>query len=86
MEPHYGKEDFASNGARIRDHYTNRQALNPLRYRSSYFVQMRSTKSDLTHCILVNSSTFICWTSLNVILGVSDLFCRFYSIVDGISC
>ena len=31
----------------------------------------------LTHCILVNSSTVICWTSPFVILGVSGLFCPF---------
>ena len=37
----------------------------------------------LTHCILVDSSTLICWTSPFVILGVSDLLCRFYSIFDG---
>ena len=36
----------------------------------------------LTHCILVDSSTVICWTSPFVILGVSDLFCCFYSIFD----
>ena len=32
----------------------------------------------LTHCILVGSSTVICWASLLVILGVAGLFC-FYS-------
>ena len=37
----------------------------------------------LTHCILVDSSTVICWASPFVILGVSDLFCRFYFISDG---
>ena len=31
----------------------------------------------LTHCILVDSSTVICWTSPVVILGVLGLFCRF---------
>ena len=40
----------------------------------------------LTHCILVDSSTVICWMSLFVILGVSGLFCHFYSIFDGKSC
>ena len=34
-------------------------------------------------CILVDSSTVICWTSPIVILGVSGLFCRFYSSFDG---
>ena len=38
--------------------------------------------SFLTHCILVHSSTVICWLSPFVILGVSDLFCHFYSIFD----
>ena len=31
-------------------------------------------------CILLVCSTIICWTSPFVILGVSGLFCRFYSI------
>ena len=30
-----------------------------------------SQQSHLTHCILVDSSTVICWTSSIVILGVS---------------
>ena len=34
----------------------------------------------LTHCVLVDASTVICWTSPFVILGVSDLFRRFYNI------
>ena len=34
----------------------------------------------------VGSSTVICWVSPFVILGVSGLFCRFYSIFDGKSC
>ena len=37
---------------------------------------------NLTHCILVDPSTFIFWMCPFVILGVSGLFCRF----DGISC
>ena len=40
----------------------------------------------VTHCILVDFSTVICMTSPVVILGVSGLFCRFYSIFDGKSC
>ena len=40
----------------------------------------------LTLSILVDSSTVICWMSLFVILGVSDLFCRFYSFFDGKFC
>ena len=31
----------------------------------------------------MDSSTVICWTSPFVILGVSGLICRFYSIFDG---
>ena len=34
----------------------------------------------------VDASTVICWMSPFVILGVLDLFCRFYSIFDGKSC
>ena len=34
----------------------------------------------LTHTILVDSSSVLCWTSPFVILGVSGLFCCFYSI------
>ena len=41
---------------------------------------------SLTHCILVDSSTVICWTNLIFILGMSGLFCHFYSIFDGKSC
>ena len=36
----------------------------------------------LTHCLLVDTSNVICWTSPSVILGKSGLFCRFYSIFD----
>ena len=35
------------------------------------------------YCILVYSSTIICWMSPFVILGLSGLFCHFYSIFDG---
>ena len=41
---------------------------------------------QLTHCILVDSSTVICWMSPFFILGVSDLFCSFYCIFDEKSC
>ena len=41
---------------------------------------------SLTNCILGDSSTVICWTSLFVIFGVTALFCCFYSIFDGKSC
>ena len=42
-------------------------------YRSYFFTMF-------THCKLVGTSTFICWTSPFVILGVSGILCRFYSI------
>ena len=40
----------------------------------------------LTHCTMVHLYTVICWTGLFVIIGVSGLFCSFYSISDGKSC
>ena len=40
----------------------------------------------LTYCILVESSTVICWTSPFVISEVSCLFYSFCSIFDGQSC
>ena len=43
-------------------------------------------RGSLTNCILGDSSTVICWTSLFVIFGVTALFCCFYSIFDGKSC
>ena len=39
------------------------------------------TCSHLTHFILVDSSPVICWKSPFVTLGVSGLFCHFYSIL-----
>ena len=42
--------------------------------------------TDLAQCILVDSSTVVCWMSPFVILGVSGLFGRCYSIFDGKSC
>ena len=36
----------------------------------------------LAHCILVDSSAVICWTSPFVILVMSSLFCRFYYILE----
>ena len=50
------------------------------------FVFSRLSILPLTHCILADSSTAICWTSPIVILGMLGLFCRFYSIFDGKSC
>ena len=57
-------------------------------YISIYAQSMFSCVKDLTvflwnHCILVDSSTVIYWTSPFVILEVSDPFCRFYSVIDG---
>ena len=46
----------------------------------------RLSHPAVTHCILVDSSTVIYWTSLFVILGVSHLFRRLYSIFDEKSC
>ena len=37
----------------------------------------------LTHCIMVDSSTVIRWTSPFAILEVLGSFCRFYSVFDG---
>ena len=37
----------------------------------------------LTRCKLVDSSTVIGWRSPVIILGVSCLFSRFYSVFDG---
>ena len=42
--------------------------------------------SLLTHCIMVDSSTVMCWKIPFVILGVLGLFCCFYSIFSGKSC
>ena len=39
-----------------------------------------------THCMLVDYSLVIYWTSQFVILGVTGLFCHFYSILGGKSC
>ena len=43
-------------------------------------------KFALTHCILVDSSSVIYWTSPFVILGVSGLFSCLYSVFVGKSC
>ena len=41
--------------------------------------------TKLTHCILVDASTVICWTSpFVIILRAPGQFCRIYSIFDGI--
>ena len=40
----------------------------------------------LTHNILVDSATVICWPSVFVFLRVSGLFCHFYSIFGGKPC
>ena len=36
----------------------------------------------LIHCLLVDSLAVTCWTSPFVILGLSGLFCHFYSIIE----
>ena len=41
---------------------------------------------QINHCILVDSSTVICWTSPFVLSGVSGVFCRLYTFSDGKSC
>ena len=33
----------------------------------------------LTYCILVDSSTVLCWLRPFIILGMLDLYCHFYS-------
>ena len=45
---------------------------------------IQESRSILTHCILVDPSTVICWTNPFVILGVSCLFCRFYPVIKQI--
>ena len=42
------------------------------------FLLQEFSELHVMHCILVDSSTVICWTSPFVILGVLNLFCRFY--------
>ena len=42
--------------------------------------------SCLTHSIHVDTSTDICWISPCVILRMTGLFCRLYSIFDGRQC
>ena len=60
--------------------------LNALRYSSNrrgcnkYGSYRLFSHVCLTHCILVDSSTVICWTSIFIILGVLGLFCHFHSI------
>ena len=53
---------------------------------SDFTFAFPGSKILLTHCILVDSSTVICWMGPFVILGVSGLFCYFYSIFGGKSC
>ena len=47
---------------------------------------MKVYSFTLAHGILGDSSTVICWMSPFVILGVSGLFCHFYSFFDGNCC
>ena len=47
-----------------------------------FFVVRNSYPHTLVHCIMVDASTAICWTSSFVLLGLSRLFCHIYSIFD----
>ena len=49
-------------------------------------IHLKLNGYTLTHCILIDSSTVICWTSPFAILGVSGLFCHFYTVFVGKSC
>ena len=49
------------------------------------FIPLKVYLYIITNCILVDSSTFICWVSPFVILGVSGFFIIYY-IFDGKSC
>ena len=51
-----------------------------------YFYEGGIGSVNFTPYLLVESSTVIYWTSPITILGVSGLFCHFYSIFDGKSC
>ena len=51
-------------------------------YLTCFISPAKEKNSTLNSLFTVNSSTVICLTSPFVILGVSDSFCRFYSIFD----
>ena len=71
-------------GSRTLDFLRERRIPYPLGQALRFF----NGYQNLAHNILLDSSTVICWTSPFVILGVSGLFCRFYSIFNiyGKSC
>ena len=46
------------------------------------FPSLKVYPVTLIHCILVDSSTVVFWTSLFVILGAWGLLCRFFSILS----
>ena len=58
---------------------------NPLLSTALHLFQTVKLFADLIiiHCIWIDSSTVVCWTHPFLILGVSGLFCHFYSIFDG---
>ena len=62
-------------------HTTNRETQTG-RHKSFFFHLCKMVENmevyphSLIHCILVDSSTVICWASRIVILEVSGLFCR----------
>ena len=49
----------------------------------TYWIPFLKEANLLTHCLLADSSAVTCWTSPFVFLGVSGVFCRFYSNFDG---
>ena len=49
-------------------------------YKQFVHFYLYNHRIGFAHCILVESSTVICWTSSFVILGVPGLFCRCYYI------
>ena len=50
------------------------------------YKRLREVQTSLTHCIMAESSTVLCWTSQFVNLRMLGLFSHFYSILDGKSC
>ena len=45
--------------------------------------ELHEVYTHLTHCIVMDSSTAVCWMGPFVILGVSNSVCHFYSIFNG---
>ena len=71
---------FITSGPDLGQHYLNDCLIEAVHSGSKCIL---FAKTLLTKCILVDSSTVICWMSPFVILGVTSLFCHFYSIFDG---